>query len=239
MAKHEMIWSLACVFSVVYLLFRAWVRSGLPWQDFLLLRGCFVYCRFLHRWSSNKRNPFPKEGPAIILSNHTCSADASFLLAACDRPIGFLVANEHFNLHPLAHAILRHMGCVPVIRTGQDPLALRRALAHLALGQLICLFPEGNLSGVALQRYRKPKPGVAFLALASRLPVYPVFIAGGPRTDQLLASWVLPTRQAVHVVFGNPIDLSAYYQRPRSRALIEEVTALLMAKVDELRRMTR
>src|SRR5450755_4450471 len=104
MAKNEMIWSAACVFIVVYFFIRAWVRSGLSWIDFVLLRGCFVYCRLLHRWSSNKRNPFPQQGPAIILCNHTCSADATFLLAASDRCIGFLVANEHFNLHPFGHA---------------------------------------------------------------------------------------------------------------------------------------
>ncbi len=234
MAKDEMIWSTGCFFTIVYILLRAWTRSGLPWKDFVLLRFCFVYCRFWHRWSANKFNPFPKQGGAIILCNHTCSADATFLLAACDRLIGFLVAYEHFNIHPLAHAILKYMNCVPVIRTGQDPVALRRALTYLARGELVCLFPEGNLSGVALRRQRRPKPGVAFLALTARLPVYPVHICGGPRTDQLLDSWVKPTSKAVHVVFGPPVDLTAYYDRPRTRALFEEVTTLLMGKVEAL-----
>jgi len=214
----------------------AWLRSGLPFLDFIIQRGTLVYCHFLQRWSANRRDPFPKKGPAIILSNHTCSADATFLIAACNRHIGFLVANEHFNIHPIAHAILKHIGCIPVIRNGADPLALRRALSHLAQGKLVCLFPEGNLSGVALGRLRPPKPGAAFLALTTRLPVYPVYISGGPRTDQLLKSWVLPTSRAVHVEFGQPIDLTLYYDRPRTRQLIEEVGAVLMKKVQELNR---
>jgi 1-acyl-sn-glycerol-3-phosphate acyltransferase len=218
---------------VVFALFRAWVRSRLTWLDFVILRGAFVYCRLLHRWSAN-RCPFPRQGPALILCNHTCSADATFVLAGSDRTISVLVAHEHFNIHPIAHAILKHMGCVPVIRTGHDPIALRRAMTRLEQGALVCIFPEGNLSGIGLGRCRQAKPGVAFLALVCRLPVYPVYIAGGPRTDQLLNSWVRPTRQAVRVTFGQPVDLSAYYDRPRSRPLIEEVTCLLMKKVEEL-----
>src|ERR1700681_4000540 len=141
-------WSVASVFIVVFCFFRAWVRSGLSWMNFLVLRGAFVYCRLLHRWSANGPSPFPQQGPAIILCNHTCSADATFVLAGCDRPVSFLVAGEHFNIHPIAHAVLRHLRCVPVGRSGPDPVALRRAMARLAGGDLVCVFPEGNLSGV-------------------------------------------------------------------------------------------
>ncbi len=104
----------------------------------------------------------------------------------------------------------------------------------LAQGELVCLFPEGNLSGVALDRCRHAKPGVAFLALISRLPVYPVHIAGGPRTDQLLKSWILPTKKAVHVTFGKPVVLTQFYDRPLTRPHIEEVTAYLMKHVAKL-----
>jgi 1-acyl-sn-glycerol-3-phosphate acyltransferase len=229
-------WTAAVVAIAVGCLVVARLRSGLSWRDLLLLRGCFVYCRLLHRWSANRRNPFPLHGPAIIVCNHTCSADATFILAACDRPIGFLVAAEHFNIHPVAHAILEYLHCVPVVRTGNDPLALRRALTRLAKGDLVCLFPEGNLSGVSRNRCRAAKPGAAFLALATRLPVYPAHIAGGPRTDDLLKSWVLPSRRAVRVTYGKPVDLTAYYHRPRTRQLIDEVTCVLMAKIMELGR---
>jgi 1-acyl-sn-glycerol-3-phosphate acyltransferase len=227
-------WSAVCVFVTLFLLFRAWIRSRMSWMDFLILRGSFIYGRLLHRWSANRHHPFPRSGPAIIVCNHTCSADGPFVLAASDRPISFLVAHEHFNVHPVAAAVLRHLRCVPVVRTGNDPTALRRALARLAAGDLVCVFPEGNLSGVALNHCRHAKPGVAFLALTTRLPVYTVHVRGGPRTDQLLRSWVLPTRRAVRVIFGKPVDLTSFYDRPRTRRLIEEVTCLLMAKVAEL-----
>lgn len=227
-------WSVVCVFLVVYGIFRAWVRSRLAWMDFLILRGSFLYCRLLHRWSTNSPCPFPLTGPALIVCNHTCSADPTFLLAAVDRTFSVLLANEHFDLHPVTHAVLKHLRCVPVVRTGPDPVALRRALDRLAAGHLLCLFPEGNLSGIGLNRVRRAKHGVAYLALVSRVPVYPVYIAGGPRTDQLLKSWLMPTTRAVHVVFGKPVSLAHFYERPRTRQVIEEVTDFLMAQVTSL-----
>ncbi len=76
-----------------------------------------------------------------------------------------------------------------------------------------------------------PKPGAAFLALATRLPVYPVHISGGPHTDELVEGWIMPTRRAVRVVYGDPIDLSQYYGRPRTRRLIEAVSAVMMREI--------
>lgn len=229
-------WALACVFIVVFGVLHGWIRSEMPWMQFLILRGGFFYCRLWHRWSG-RRAPFPRQGPAIVVANHTCSADPTFLLAACDRTLAFLVSREHFFTLPwFCRAILLYCRCVPVTRSGPDPGALRRGLRRLAEGDIVCLFPEGNLSGVARKRLRMPKPGAALLALVSRAPVYPVYIAGGPRTDRLLESWLLPTTRSVRVHFGPPIDLSAYYDRPRTRPVIEEVARVIMKKVEELAR---
>jgi 1-acyl-sn-glycerol-3-phosphate acyltransferase len=227
-------WSAVCVAGVVCGLVRDWARSGLSWRDYLVVRVAYVYSRLLHRWSITRRCSLPGRGPAIVVCNHTCSPDAAFVVAAWQRPVSFLVAGEHFDLHPVGHAILKYLHCVPVVRSGPDPRALRRAMTRLAMGDVVCLFPEGNLSGVALGRVRVCKPGAAFLALTSRLPVYPVHIAGGPCTDDIVKAWLLPARQPVHVVLGKPIDLTPYYHRPRTRQLFEEVTCLLMEKVREL-----
>ncbi len=42
------------------------------------------------------------------------------------------------------------------------------------------------------------------------------------------------TRCRVKVVYGDPIDLSAYYDRKRTRTLLREVTDLLMRRLAEL-----
>jgi 1-acyl-sn-glycerol-3-phosphate acyltransferase len=96
------------------------------------------------------------------------------------------------------------------------------------------LFPEGNLSGVGRNRMVHAKPGAALLALRSRAPVIPVAIRGGPRTHKLLYSWLMPSPRATRAVFGKPIDLSAYYDRPRNRQTLEEVRDVIQRHVAEL-----
>src|SRR5262249_14601415 len=112
--------------------------------------------------------------------------------------------------------------------------AALRGLRRLREGHLVCIFPEGNLSGVAKNRLRAGKHGAALLALRSRAPVYPAYIAGGPRTKHLLLAWLLPPPGRVRGGFGPAIDLSAYYDRPRTRQVLEEVTALLMDRIQAL-----
>src|SRR5206468_415427 len=125
--------------------------------------------------------------------------------------------------------------CVPVGRDGRDPVAARKALRQLLAGRAVGLFPESNLAGVARDRLRPGKHGAAFLALASGAPVYPVYIAGGPRTHRLLRAWLWPSRKAVRVFFGPEVDLSAYRGRRRTRAVLEEVTQLLMRRIEALK----
>ncbi len=214
--------------------YKSWQQSGLSWRDQATLAGMRLYTKLWHRWTCNQMAPWPLQGPALVIANHTCSADAAFLMAGCGRTTSFLVAGEFYYGNALLHRILDHLGCVAIKRNGQDAVGLRRALRRLQEGRVVCLFPEGNLSGVARGLPRRPKLGIALLALHTRLPVFPVHIAGGPQTDQLLASWLWPARVPVHVHFGPPIDLSAYYARPRSRRLYEEVADLLMRQVREL-----
>jgi 1-acyl-sn-glycerol-3-phosphate acyltransferase len=209
----------------------------MTWAEFAIIRGANAYARLWHRWSANRPCPFPETGPAIVVCSHTCSADPTFLLAVCRRPqLSFIVAHEFYRTHPLVTGVLDTMRCVAVKRGGRDPMALRQALRRLEDGLIVCLFPEGNLSGVARGRSIRAKAGAALLALRTRAPVIPVAIRGGPRTHHLLASWLLPSARGTHAVFGTPIDLSDYYDHPRGRATLEEIRDVIQQKVNALAR---
>src|SRR5262249_47287103 len=103
------------------------------------------YSRLWHRWSSNGPAPLPATGPAILLANHTCSADPAFLTTGCHRLLSFLIAREFYTL-PLLQPLLDYIHCVPVNRKGGDPIAVRIALRRLREGRVLCIFPEGGLS---------------------------------------------------------------------------------------------
>jgi 1-acyl-sn-glycerol-3-phosphate acyltransferase len=148
--------------------------------------------------------------------------------------MAFLVAVEHFNVHPVARWLLDYLQCVPVSRNGRDFISLRKALKRLASGRALCIFPEGNLSGVAKNRLLPPKLGIGFLALYTRIPVYPIYVAGGPRTEKLLYSWLFPSSRSVRVIYGDPVNLEKYYNKPITRQLVVEVTESLMHEVARL-----
>jgi 1-acyl-sn-glycerol-3-phosphate acyltransferase len=227
-------WALVVVASVAVSLLIQWVRSRLPLDEFVGLRLARVYSALWHRCRTNGPAPFPAAGPGIVVSNHTCSADPTFIHSAGTRVIGYLTAREHYQVSRPSRAFLQWMRCVPVTRNGVDVGAVRCALRRLKAGHMIGIFPEGNLSGVGRNRLRQGKAGVALLALRSRAPVYPIYIAGGPRTERLLQGWLCPSRVPVRVYYGKRVDLSAYYGQPITRKLLEEVTTLIMDHVKAL-----
>lgn len=209
-----------------------WRRSGEELGPFVGLRVVVLFGRLWHGVRSNRPPPFPERAPAILVANHTCSADPAFLTTACRRPLSFLVAGEYYKIATL-NRLFDYIGCVPVARNGRDAVAVRLALRRLHEKRVLVIFPEGGLSNAGRTRLRRGKGGAAFLALRSRVPVHPVLIAGGPETSDLLRSWVRPSR--VRLVVGEAVDLTAFYDRPLDRRLIEEVTRLLMARIAALR----
>lgn len=223
--------ALFAVLIIAVMFFRDWRSSRLDLFDYMVVRVSLIYSRFWHRLGSNRAAPFRNDRGCLIVSNHTCSTDPMYILARCDFPVGFGVAHEHFRITPFFGWVLEGICSVPIQRGGHDATALRRILRTIERGRNICLFIEGNLSSVARNKCGHPKHGAAYVALKTRAPVYPVFIHGGPRTDDLLACWVLPTPKSARVIFGPPIDLSAYYDRPLTRKLIAEVSQIFIDRI--------
>jgi 1-acyl-sn-glycerol-3-phosphate acyltransferase len=228
-------WAVLVLAAATVILGVKWHRSGKTIGEFLGLLSARLYASLWHRCRTNGPAPFPAAGPGIVVSNHTCSADPTFIHSAGTRVIGYLTAREHYQNSGPFRRFLGWMRCVPVTRDCNDVGAVRSALRLLEEGHMLGIFPEGNLSGVAKNRIRPGKAGVALLALRSRAPVFPVYIAGGPRTERILRAWLWPSRIPVRVYYGKRVNLSAYFGRPITRTLLEEVTRFIMDHVAALR----
>jgi 1-acyl-sn-glycerol-3-phosphate acyltransferase len=213
-----------------------WQWSGVDWLHFFGKGVNDFFARCWHGMAVVNKAPLPQVGSAILVSNHTCSADPAFVVSGWGGPISFLMAKEYYHLS-LVRGLFEYLGCVPVSRDGRDGCAIRRALRRLDENRVVCVFPEAWLSNYGRPRLRRGKGGAALLALRSRLPVYPVLILGGPQTNNLVRAWLQPSRG--RVIFGRAVDLSAYLDRPINRRLIEEVTRHLMNRIEALRPMGR
>ena len=118
----------------------------------------------------------------------------------------------------------------PVDRDGRDMGPAKVALRRIKAGSLVGVFPEGRINtGEGLL---PASPGIAWLAVRSRAPVYPAFIHDAPQGTSMVNSFL--KRSKSYVTYGEPIDLSDYYHRKPTPAMLDEVTDLLMSRLGEL-----
>jgi 1-acyl-sn-glycerol-3-phosphate acyltransferase len=215
----------------------AWnaLRCTAGWRLWVLYVIDSLYCRLSLHWRANRACPFLEARPAIIIANHRSPLDPILIWVGVTncRPLSFLTASEYFEVRGLQF-ILSAQRSIPVARDGKDMAATRAALRRLQEGNIVGVFPEGRINkGPGLL---PANPGIAWLALQSRAPVYPVFIENAPQGTNMVDPFWHFTR--VRVNYGDEIDLSKYYDRRHSPELLQEVTDLLMDRLARLGGLT-
>jgi acyl-[acyl-carrier-protein]-phospholipid O-acyltransferase/long-chain-fatty-acid--[acyl-carrier-protein] ligase len=117
-------------------------------------------------------------GGFLLLPNHLTWIDTIVLQLACPRPIRFIMIDTIYRI-PGLNLIFRAVGAIP-ISAKHAKEAIRTAAEHIAKGQIVCIFPEGELSrnGILLRLKR----GYELIARAANCPVVPVWM------DQLWGS---------------------------------------------------
>lgn len=219
------------VLALVSLVFWRAVFCPQGWRRWLLYVIDSLYCRLCFHWRSDRRCPFLNERSAIVLANHRSPLDPILIWVGMTnrRPLECLTAQEYFGI-PGLQFIFDAMRAIPVARQGKDMVATREALRRLEEGRILGVFPEGGFNtGPGL---RQANPGIAWLALRSHAPVYPVFIHNAPRGEGMVSQFY--TFQRVRVSYGDRVDLSAYYGRRTTPELLREVTDLLMEHLARL-----
>lgn len=225
-------WTLAGYVGCAALLVL-WRALACPegWRLWMLHIIAKVYCRLGYHWRANRPCPFLEAHPAIVIANHRSPVDPMLIWAGVTncRPIEFLTAEEYFGL-PVLQFILDAQRSIPVARDGKDMSATRTALRRVQQGRLVGVFPEGRINtGPGIL---PANPGIAWLALQSRAPVFPVFVENAPQGKTMVEPFFNFGR--VRVIFGDPIDLSAYYGQRRTPELLEEVTRVMMTRLGAL-----
>src|SRR5437016_1253592 len=83
-------------------------------------------------------------GGCLLVPNHITWVDAIILQLACPRAVRFII-DEEFYHKPMLHPVLRMARAIPVDRR-KPREAIRRATEQIEAGQIVCIFPEGQLS---------------------------------------------------------------------------------------------
>jgi len=133
-----------------------------------------VVARLLYRVRSNGSGQFPATGGVLLIANHLSYVDPVVLQLACPRPIRFL-GYQGLQENILLDWVFRLSGCIPISRARSSD-GLRRAIRALRAGEVVALFPEGQISrtGQLMPLMR----GFEVVARRAGVPVVPAFIDG-------------------------------------------------------------
>ncbi len=223
------IFTAAAAFTV---LGTAWAMWLLP--EALLRVVLVIVTNSLYRLRIVGHAHVPTTGGALLVPNHISFVDGLLLIASLDRPVRFVVDAQYAE-QPFFKPIMKVFGVIPIAPYGGLRVvlrALREAGAAIDRGELVCIFPEGQITRTGtLLPFRR---GFERIMKGRTAPVIPIHL------DRVWGSifsfdrgrffWKIPERlpYPVTVSFGKPLPPQATAHEVRSaiQALGEAAWAL-------------
>jgi 1-acyl-sn-glycerol-3-phosphate acyltransferase len=106
-------------------------------------------------------------------------ADALILMAACPRPVRFVMEYDIYRL-PLVKSLCRAAGVIPIAPARQNIEVLKRAFEDihkaLAAGEVVAIFPEGRITVSGdMQPFQN---GLKRILSTEPVPVVPLALRG-------------------------------------------------------------
>lgn len=150
-----------------------------------------ILCRHFHHLQHNEIG-LPATGGALLVCNHVSGLDPLLMIAACKRPLRFLIAREEYERRGL-HWLLKGVGCIPVDRKSRPEQALREALRVLQQGEVVALFPHGHIH-LDTDPPRRLKAGVIWLAQQASVPIIPMRLTGVRGEGRTVSAVVFPSQ---------------------------------------------
>ncbi len=172
----------------------------------------------------------PKDGAAILASNHLSFSDSIFLPMVCSRRITFLAKADYFTTPGfkgwLTKLFFIGAGQVPVDRSGgrASEAALNTGLRVLGEGGLLGIYPEGTRSPDG--RLYRGKTGVARMAIEAGVPVVPCAMINTHLIQP--PGRIRPKIMRVKISIGVPLDFSRYEGMSSDRFVLRSMTDEIM-----------
>ena len=133
--------------------------------------------RLLYRVEVRGLENLPREGGALLVSNHISYADATIIQSVTQRAIRYIMSRDIFVSWGWCRPIFRITRAIP-IHTSDGPRALVHALNNareaLSQGSLVGIFPEGELTRTgSMQTFHK---GFEKIAKGTDCPTIPIHL---------------------------------------------------------------
>jgi len=158
----------------------------------------------------------PRDGPFIIVANHSSLLDPIILGVSVKPKIIFIAAAYLFEIHWLGY-LLRKANSIPIHRENYTN-NIKRALKILQKGGILGIFPEG---GIDRQKNNLPiRAGAAYLATKVGVPIIPIRIKGADKVLPRGAKFIRSLNK-IEVEIKKPIYCSR--QTNKNKEIIKRV----------------
>lgn len=195
----------------------------------LFYRFCMkLIVLFTMRLTVSGLENIPKQGPALLIGNHSGDADVIVGAAVIPHSAEWVGKIENRDDHWLVGPVFRAYGFIWIHRGKPDKRALRVVLDALAEGRMVVMAPEGRqtLTG----GLEEGTDGATFLALKSGAPVVPIAMAGTENSN--IYGGIKQRRRArVTVTIGKPFHIR---EQPDRRDSIRAGTRQIMEALARL-----
>ncbi len=142
------------------------------------------FCRWYHRLEADPVD-LPATGPAVVVANHLSGLDPLLMVAACDRPLRFMIARKEYDRWWLRW-LFDWIKVIPVERSTSPTTALYAARRALDAGEVVALFPQGRIH--LDHEPVRPKRGSVLLATLTGAPIVPLRIDGVSAQGETVAA---------------------------------------------------
>lgn len=147
--------------------------------EFMMRLIVWFLMHAVYRLRTRGLEHIPDEGPAVLVCNHVSFVDALLIVAACRRPIRFVMDHRIFAL-PVLNFVFRENRAIPIAAGRDDPELLARAYEEIAAaleaGDVVGLFPEGAITHDG--EIGPFKNGIARIVARNPVPVVPLALRG-------------------------------------------------------------
>lgn len=171
----------------------------------------------------------PKSGPLMVVANHFNFIDPVAVIRATPWPLEFLAGHQNPDAPRTLSWITRVWGVYTVRRGSASRAAMRASMAVLSQGGVLAVFPEGGSWAPVL---RPARPGAAYLAVKTDVPLLPIGLDG---FVDVFPSLGRLRRAEATVRIGKPFGPFRASGRGREqRAQLDEIGHQIMRQIADL-----
>ncbi len=184
--------------------------------------------KILTRMEVRGQENLPPRGPFLMVGNHFSFIDPAAFVRISRWPLEFVGGAEFPNAPSIVKFIPKLWGYYPLYRGTSSRYALKAAESILGQGGILGIFPEaGNWAEVL----RPARPGTAFLATRTGVPVLPIGLYGFNQVFPIRAG----KRPEVHINIGKLIGPFKVSSKGREgRRQLDEIGDTIMKAIADL-----